>query len=216
MKSTRLSEVLVLAACALPFAYLAFLWPSLPETVPTHFDAAGNPNGWSSRSSLPLFLLLVTLLPWAALKFLPKIDPKRNFETFPENFQRLRLVIGLAMAGIGCIIVHSAAHPGFRPGGMVAVAVSILLMGLGNYLTTVRPNYFVGIRTPWTLESAEVWRKTHQLGGRLLFGAGVLGLLGALLLPEVWRIPLVVGLAVGASLASVVYSYLVYKKGKEG
>lgn len=87
-------------------------------------------------------------------------------------------------------------------------------MFLGNYMQTVKPNYFIGIRTPWTLENETVWARTHKLGGRLYFIAGGLVMVLAFVLKGL-MMPVFIGIIVAASVVPMVYSYVVYKQLKD-
>ena len=96
-----------------------------------------------------------------------------------------------------------------------AISRMALLAAIGNYITTVRPNFFVGIRTPWTLFNETVWRKTHQLAGRVWVGGSILGAILLLLVPTAWQLPVlltVVGILV---IIPTVYSYIVFRQEKQ-
>lgn len=146
----------------------------LPPQVATHWGVQGAPDGWSSRTSTVLFgpiaILAMTLILWA----LPAIDPKReNYAKFATVF-RLLVNVGITFV----FVVHLAvlANGAGAPVNVVRVlgaSIGVLLIIVGNYLGRLRPNWFFGIRTPWTLSSEEVWRKTHRVGGWLFVLAGL-------------------------------------------
>ncbi len=212
MKKNPVLEILIWATVASPLLYLAASWGQLPEIVPTHFNAAGEPDGFSSKSSLAgilVFLLLPTTL---LVAFVPKLDPKRNFDQFPGSFQRLRLVLALSLAAIGMIIVYSAMHAGFNPVRVLMVVLGGLFAGLGNYLGTVKPNYFVGIRTPWTLESETVWRKTHRLGARWFFAMGLIIIVGGLAVPVKMAFWLLLVVPLVVCVGIVYYSWRAFQQ----
>ncbi|MCC6463100.1 MAG: SdpI family protein [Saprospiraceae bacterium] len=213
MKKVSVIEMSLWVLLAVPFVYLALVWAQLPESVPTHFNAQGEADDYSSKSSLVWILLFMQLLPFILLKYIPQLDPKRKPEDFGQNYERLRLIITLFMAAIGCIIVM-AAYQKIDMALILPVLLSALFAGIGNYISTAKPNYFVGIRTPWTLESEEVWRKTHRLGGRLMFWAGVACLVLSFLMPAEVRLPLILVLLVGSCLVPTVYSYFAYRQSK--
>jgi uncharacterized membrane protein len=111
----------------------------------------------------------------------------------------------------GTILAHVGGLLG-DPFRSMSVGFSLSWLLMGNILGKVRPNATTGIRTPWTYRSPEVWRRTHRLAGRLMVLAGVLGLLGALLLPGMLALWLVVGLVLVSALGPAAYSYLLWRK----
>ena len=150
----------------------------LPPEVTTHWNFRGQPDGWSSRTTAALFgplaILGLTVIVWV----LPIIDPKR------ENYPKFAAVFGLLVNVliVFLLVVHLAllANGAGAPVDMMrvlGVSIGVMLVVAGNYLGRLRPNWFVGIRTPWTLSSEEVWRKTHRIGGWLFVAAGLITLL---------------------------------------
>lgn len=214
MKKNPALELLIWAIAAAPFVYLAVLWGQLPPEVPTHFNAAGEPDDYSSKSSLFLIMGFVTLPTNLLIRFLPALDPKQNFDQFPDAFQRLRLVIAIGLAAICCVIVYSATHTGSNPVRILTIVLGGLFAGLGNYMGALKPNYFIGIRTPWTLESPTVWRKTHQMGGRLFFIAGIVTILMALVFPVKSLVFAIALPVLVVSVVTVYYSWRVYQQEK--
>jgi uncharacterized membrane protein len=176
---TRLSwlEVILLAA---PFLALAIYWSDLPARVPVHWDLSGQINGWAAKAPgmliVPLTALGMTLL----LRVLPWLDPKLQ----PTGGSEGRMPAILPIVRISALVlldtiffVQIATSLGKEVAGgrILMTCLLVFFLVLGNYLGNLRPNYFVGIRTPWTLENPETWRATHRLGGRLMFfGALVL------------------------------------------
>lgn len=160
-----------------PFLALLILWKDLPNRVPVHWNLHGQIDGWSSKPSLfvmPLFSLGIIVF----LHFLPRIDPKLRRAAGEHGRMKnalaiLRLALAAFFAAIFYMVVTaSLGHP-LPASRIVPASVLLLLAVFGNYLSNLRPNYFAGIRTPWTLESPDTWRATHRLGGRLLFFGSV-------------------------------------------
>ncbi len=108
MKKETMLELGLWALLVVPFLYLALVWNQLPEMVPTHFNAQGEPDDYSSKNALAVMLLAFLLLPALVLKYVPQLDPRRKPEDFGANFYRLRLVISVFMAAIGMLMVHAA------------------------------------------------------------------------------------------------------------
>ena len=205
-------QLLTLAALVLPVLYLLWAWPQLPTLVPMQYGLDGHVNSYGSRNYL---WLLATMLPLGVVllfSVLPRLDPKRRLDGASANFQKLRLVVVSLIGGVNCYTLYLAMHPGAGPGRGLAVALGMFFALLGNYLTTVQPNYFVGIRTPWTLESSAVWARTHRVGG-ILFCVGGLLLAGlAVVLPLAWVMPMLLAVVLSIAAFSYIYSYVLFRQ----
>ncbi len=116
------------------------------------------------------------------------------------------------LSSLACYTLYVALHPGTLPIRGIVMIVGLFLAFMGNYLTTVQPNYFVGIRTPWTLESPAVWARTHRLGGILFCLAGLLLAGLALVLPLPYVTPALLVLLVGTVLVCYAYSYVAFRQ----
>ena len=99
-----------------------------------------------------------------------------------------------------------------KKGTAVSILLGLLFVFLGNMMGKIKPNYFFGVRTPWTLADPDVWNRSHRLAGRLFFLAGLVTILSALLLPEAALFAVLMGSVLGAALATVLMSYLWYRK----
>jgi uncharacterized membrane protein len=176
-KLNWLESVLLLA----PIVALVTLWKELPERVPMHWNLQGQINGWGSKASL-LAMPLVSLATIALLHWLPRIDPKlRAADGGQGRMQNALQILRLALAAFfGAIFAMQLAACLGRAvpiSRLMPTTLLLFLAVIGNYLSNLRPNYFAGIRTPWTLESPETWRATHRLGGHLLFFGSLILLL---------------------------------------
>ena len=214
MKKTTLIEWLIALFSLAPFVYLAAIWNTLPDQVPVHFNFEGQADRYSGKGELLIPLVFVCLLPWVLMRFLPSIDPKGKLQENPASLRNIRLIIAAFMGVLGVVIVNSASNNGAHIGALLPAIISALFMGLGNYMINVKPNYFIGIRTPWTLEDEDVWRKTHRIGGRMMFFGGLASLALSLLLPVKLAFAAFMILTMGAALIPVVLSYVYYRQKK--
>lgn len=192
-------QLLTLALLALPPLYLRWAWPVLPAQIPTHFGLDGQANGFTSRDHIWLVVLALPLGGAALLTALPRFDPKQRLDGNNVNFQKLRLAVVALPSGLACQSLYLSLHPATPPGRGIAVLLGLFFAFLGNYLTTVQPNYFVGIRTPWTLESPAVWARTHRVVGFLFCASGLLVAGLALVLPLAWTNALLVAAVLGTA-----------------
>ena len=205
-------QLLTALTVVVPSLYLVYVWPALPAQVPSHFSLDGQVNGYTSRHNLWLLALALPLGTALLLTFLPRLDPKHRVDSSNTNFQKLRLALVALLSGLACYCLYIGLHPSTAAGKGVAVLLGVFFLFLGNYLTTVQPNYFVGIRTPWTLESPTVWARTNRVGGILFCLSGMLMTGLALALPLAWVSPMMLVLILGSALFSYAYSYVVFRQ----
>ena len=198
------------ALCLLPIALTLCVYGRLPEQVPTHWNFAGEVDGWSHKAFAGFGLPLLMAVLNAAAHLALDNDPKR------KNIARAIVLIGKWTLPTVCLLVVPMtllAGLGWEVpvGTLVPAIVGLLIMIMGNYMPKTRSSYTAGIRLPWTLHSEENWRRTHRAAG-VCFVAGGLGMIVfALALPAfAW-----IGLALLLVLAAVpcVYSFILYKRG---
>jgi len=212
-KKLRRAEWLALALVVTSFVAAIIALPLLPARVPSHWNAAGEIDGYMPRGWGAFFMPVLSLVILAILVIFPRIDPKReNIEKFRPYFDDFILAFLVFMSYFHLLTL--AAGVGFTVNIVMPLvpAFAILFFVLGRLISHAEPNWTVGIRTPWTLSSETVWRKTHEMGGKLFRAAAVVGLLG-LLFPSaaIWFILVPI---LGTALTTVVYSYVEFRKEK--
>lgn len=197
--------ILVLAMAALTAA----LYPLLPATVALHWDMHGRANGFGPRVFLfgNVGVMAAVLLLWT---WRPLLSPARfTVDSFLATYWRLGLLVMLFLAFVHCMVLWVALTPGETLQRAIAAAVAVFIGLIGNVMGKVRRNFWIGVRTPWTLASERVWYATHRFAGKTMVGGAVLSLAGVL-----GGLPMVVTLggAVAGVLAPVLYSLWLYKK----
>jgi len=205
-------EIPFLVLALLPFVYLAFIWKQLPDLVPMHWNIEGEIDRWGSKKELITMLVLLSGLNYFIFLVIPYIDPKQKLQNMGNKFKHLRFVITLFMTALAIGIIHSTQEKTSKM-TFVFILVGLLIAFLGNYFKTIKPNYFIGIRTPWTLENEVVWKKTHVLGGQLWFVGGILMAL-TFLLPKDFQFYTFIGITIVICIIPFVYSYLEFQKQK--
>lgn len=188
-------------------------YPRLPNPVPTHWNAAGQPNGYSSPLVGAFLFPAIMLGIYLMFFVLPRIDPRgKNYERFGDTYIFLRNLIVLYLGFVDGISLAAVFQPGHAlNSAWMMVGIGFLFAAMGNYMPRVRPNWFVGIRTPWTLSSDEVWRATHRLGGQVMFVGGVAIVVIGILFPPL-GLAVVAAAAAALALIPTVYSYLLYRR----
>jgi len=195
-----------------PFVYLAIIWNTLPEKVPTHWNYKGDVDKWGDKYSLIALLFLLPVLTYVSMLVIPKIDPKKKIEQMGGKYYQLKFILVLFMSTLVFIILQISVNQSTSSPNLIFIAVGALLIALGNYFTVIQPNYFIGIKTPWTLENKEVWKLTHILAGKLWIIGGLLIVLGSLTIDKSVFIYLFIVTIAILTLVPVIYSYIKFKE----
>ena len=209
MTSLR-TNVLCLIFIGIVLAIAAYLYPSLPEQIPTHWNIAGEVDDYTPKPWGVLILPLAAVFVFVVMKLIPIISPK-GFRTdqFTDVVNIFTVTLVGFMSAVALLVLLAATGRNVHMNEMIFAGVGILFIILGNYLGKVRKNFFLGIRTPWTLASDEVWNRTHRLGGWIFVLIGFFMFLNAFIrLPE----GVLIGSIVVVALVPVVYSFVLYRK----
>jgi uncharacterized membrane protein len=169
-----LKEPVLWVFIVLPYVYLSTIWDKLPARVPTHFDFEGKANDWSDKSSLLYLPGALTIGIYLLMLVIPYIDPKKKLQQMGSKYYNLRFLMTFFFSILAIFILYISSTGSLKNPNMLYTIIGALFAMLGNYFQTLRPNYFIGIRTPWTLESEQTWKKTHRLGGKIWMVGGVL------------------------------------------
>jgi len=203
--------ILIIASVILSFYFYA-RWPA---QVASHWNFRGIVDGYSSSVFMAFFFPLLFIGMYILFWVLPYIDPKRErYAEFAKTYHIFKAVI---IAALFAVYVATGIYNlgyNFNVGIAVAVIIGILMIIIGNYLGKIKFNYFMGIRTPWTLASETVWNKTHRVGRWLfiLFGTA---LIVSPFLPEALGIIVFIAGAVIAIVGSFFYSYIAFIQEKK-
>lgn len=210
-------ELLLLFITIAPIVYLFIIWKELPDQVPMHWNFQGEVDRYGTKVSLACLVLFINIPIYLLMLFLPKITAKQDsIERMGKKYYRLRLILQLFMSALVFVILLVSAGATQTPiETLLGYCFIFFMLLFGNYMGSIRQNHFMGIRTPWTLESEEVWRKTHLLGGRMWIGGAIVGFILLFFLPNNWALMSVVALMVVPMILAALYSFVLFKKLKE-
>lgn len=211
-QKNNLLEFLIWAVALVPLAYLLISWQEMPDRVPIHFNLEGEADDWGSKNFMAGMILLLTLGMNLLLLVIPNIDPKEKLSRMGNKYQQLRFLLSLFMASLSVFIVYSAKSGSLENSNFINLLIGALFIALGNYFQAIKPNYFIGIRTPWTLESETVWKKTHRLGGRLWVLGGMVMCISALITSPKLRLAVFLATVAVVVLIPVIYSFIEQRK----
>ncbi len=216
MKWNKMLLVSAVVIALIPLGLYAYYYDQLPAQVATHFDFAGNANGFTRREYLwvPLGLPL-GMIP--LLVILPRSDPRgKSYQKlgriYPGFVWGMTVFLTVLMTAL---LVNGVSAVALPMETLTVVAVGILFLVLGNYLPKMKQSYTLGIKTPWTLDHEVVWNKTHRLAGPCFMVAGMCMCLTPLL-PSPWRFAvMMVSIALAAGIPGVM-SYVYYRREQWG
>lgn len=190
------------------FALVAI--PFMPDRIPIHWNVRGEIDGYGSRWTTLLFgpgLLFFGLGLAAAI---PAMSPAGyRVQRFGPTYYAMMFIMQAMFAYIATFLILGGLAPQLDMSRWLIAGILIALGLMGNLMGRTQRNFFVGIRTPWTLASDEVWTRTHRFGGRLMFISGVLG--GLAIVAGVPPMPVFV-VVIAAVLYPIFYSYWIWRQ----
>ncbi|PED07679.1 SdpI family protein [Bacillus pseudomycoides] len=207
MKKHLFAIILILITCV---AWV-ISWPHLPNTIATHWSG-GTADGFSSKLTGMMSMVGIMIGCYVFLNVLQKIDPKKeNYEKFSKALMMINnsLLVVLFIGNID-IITNGLGYKLFI-NRVPELLVGILFLIIGNYLPQCKPNFFVGMRNPWTLSNEEVWRKTHRFSGKVFVALGLM-MIVSIVVPASWRSYMMLTMILVVVVLTNGYSYILYKK----
>jgi len=204
-------EIIPISLIIFAILVSVFLYSSLPDKIPSHWNIKGEVDAWSSKNFTVLFYPSLALGIYLFMTFIPLIDPlRRNYLKFNVAYFWFRTIFVLFFVLLYLYTLWSVLGEALNINYFIMPAISILFIVIGIFIPKIKKNYFVGIRTPWTIHSEEVWNKTHQFGGKFFIAAGLI-VLCSLLFPEYSFLIVISVIPIAASIP-VIYSYFIFRK----
>ena len=208
--STKAATITIFIMLVLSFLTALALYPIMPDPMPSHWNAQGEVDGYMSKFWGMFLMPLITLGIVLLFLAIPRIDPlKANIALFIDSYNIMMVALVAYMLYIYALTLLAALGYGFNMTFMLLPAMGVLFIIIGFLIGKAKRNFFIGIRTPWTLSSDTVWAKTHQLGKWTFMGAGAVSVLCVLLGEVGFWIMMITLMA--AAFVPVVYSYLLWK-----
>ncbi len=215
IKSTIKTEFIPLALIILMAVSAVYFYNNLPARVATHWNIAGQVDGYGSGQAQALALPLVAVGMYLLFLLLPYLDPKKDrYEQFSKVYHTFKAIILALLTVIYFIIALNGLGYNLPVGIIMPGLIGLLfIIIIGNYMGKIKMNWFMGIRTPWTLSSENVWNKTHRFGGKMFILAGLL-MIAEIVLPISWKLPIFIIMMVMLLFGTIGYSYIVYLQEK--
>ncbi|MBU5678608.1 MAG: SdpI family protein [Candidatus Aenigmatarchaeota archaeon] len=208
MEKITLSFILIIL---LSFLFSIYFYPKIPERMATHWNAKGEVDSYLPKA-IGIFIIPFSLIPIFIIFYLiPKIDPlKKNIECFRKYYDIFAILFFLFMLSFHIWIILWNVGITINPQVFLPIAFSFLFFYLSILLENAKRNWFVGIRTPWTLSSEKVWKNTHKLGGKLFRIVAILSFIGIFFGKYSWFFILVPVILI--SIYLILYSYFEYER----
>ncbi len=204
-------EIIISGIILLSFAVGIYFYPQMSDRVASHWNIRGEVDGYMSKFWGLFLMPIISIGMLIMFIFIPKIDPlKKNIEKFRKYFDRFILLIIIFLFYIYLLTIFWNIGIRFNMGQLMVPAMGILFYYVGILTENAKRNWFVGIRTPWTLSSETVWNKTHKIGGKLFKIAGIIACFG-IFFPK-YAIFLVLIPVISITVYTFIYSYLEYQK----
>jgi uncharacterized membrane protein len=199
---------------ALTFIATAIIYPKLPNKIPMHWNINGAIDRYGARWQaylLPIILLVFIVI----MKVAPKIDPKKeNYKSFQKYYDVFIIAFTILFAILQVITLKASFDPtSVSMNTIMPMLIGLFFAVIGILLPKFDHNYFVGVKTPWTLADPENWKTTHKFAGPLWVIGGLLITLTSIILPSIsFMITMVIIFVI--AIVPIVYSYLLYRKKK--
>ncbi|NMC51574.1 SdpI family protein [Candidatus Kuenenbacteria bacterium] len=191
-----------------------YFYSHFPERVATHWNISGEVDGWSSRGFSAFFFPALNLAIYLLMIGLPSLDPRRgNYENFRTAYHVIKGALVVFLSLIYFVVGLNGLGYKIPVGTIIPIGIGVLFVVIGYFLNHVKQNWFLGIRTPWTLSSESVWQKTHHFASRIFMFCGVLMAVCGFYPSFFW--PAMIAILALMVFGTIVYSYLVFRKEKD-
>ncbi|MBU1350208.1 SdpI family protein [Patescibacteria group bacterium] len=207
----RKSEIAILGIILLSLIVSIYFYPQMPEKIASHWNIQGQVDGYMSKF-LGLFLMPIILIGFALLFVaIPRIDPlKANIEKFRRYYEGFIILLFLFLLSIHFQVILWNIGIKISPNVMFPIGLGLLFFYIGVLCENAKRNWFIGIRTPWTLSSEKVWEKTHKIGGKLFKIAGVIAFVGVFF--QSYALFFIFVPVILVAVYTIIYSYFEYQK----
>jgi uncharacterized membrane protein len=208
-------EIVVIILVILPLIYFLKVYPLLPPVIPTHFGFDGKPNGYSDKQTMIWIILSTSLISAASyllIKFLPRIDPKKTAGMAGDKLQNIAMAVVALLSAVMISILYTSIHGSLSFSHLFNPIMGIFFIVVGNLMYSIKPNYFVGVRVPWTLENEDNWRATHRMTSILWVIGGILITVCTLVLPEHNSEYFFMISTLILALGPIIYSFIYFRK----
>ncbi len=212
IKPTIKTEIAPVILIILTVGVSVFFYNNLPEKIAVHWNFAGQADRYSSGQNQAIIAPLVIIGAYLLFLFIPYLDPRKDaYKQFNKVYHIFKSAILALLFAVYLVIGLNGLGYNLPVEIIVPGLIGILFIVMGKYMGEIKMNWFMGIRTPWTLSSEEVWDKTHRFSGKMFVLAGLL-MVAQIFLPLKFRLPVFIISIAAIVFGAVIYSYILYLK----
>jgi len=205
-------EWLMILLIIFNIAFGLYIFNMLPDQIPTHWDMHGNPDQYSGKAFGSFFIPGLLAFIYLLMTFLPLADPKKDrYKDFSKAYTVIRLILVIYLTAIYWASSAYALGVNINIADFSTISIGVLFLIIGNFMPKLKPTWFVGIRTPWTLSDETVWYKTHRLGGKMFLLGGLI-ILALTLFPTSIRWIVFMAVVFAVVIVTFVYSWWIWRK----
>jgi uncharacterized membrane protein len=218
MNNKKMVLFYVLLLIGIPFIYAAYLYPSLPEIIPTHFNIKGEADGFGGKDSIylgPSIMGMASLFTYLFLTYIKKIDPKRNEQVEDGLYQKFGFFTVLFLSALSMVILYTTSHNDISIEKLLFPIMGLAFAALGVYMPKLKQNYFAGFKLPWTLDNVDNWNATHKIAGKVWLYGGIIQFFAGLAFSSVASFVIFFIAMVVMVLVPTIYSYRMFKNGNK-
>jgi uncharacterized membrane protein len=218
MNNKKMVLFYVLLLIGIPFIYAAYLYPSLPEIIPTHFNIKGEADGFGGKDSIylgPSIMGMASLFTYFFLTYIKKIDPKRYEQIEDGLFQKFGFFTVLFLTALSMVILYTTTHQGISIEKLLFPLMGLAFAGMGLYMPKIKQNYFAGFKLPWTLDNEDNWNATHKIAAKVWLYGGVIQFIAGIIFSSVTSFVIFFIDMIVMVLIPTIYSYRMFKNGNK-
>jgi len=218
MNNKKMVLFYVLLLIGIPFIYAAYLYPSLPEIIPTHFNIKGEADGFGGKGSIylgPIIMGVASLFTYFLLANIKKFDPKRAGQVDEGLFQKFGFFTVLFLSALSMVILYATTHQGMPIEKLLFPIMGLAFAGMGLYMPKIKQNYFAGFKLPWTLDNVDNWNATHKVAGKVWLYGGIVQFFAGMAFSSVTSFVIFFIDMIVMVLVPGIYSYRMFKNGNK-
>ena len=218
MKNNTPNLLIALILLTIPLGYAAYVYPSLPNTIPTHFNLKGEADGFGGKDSIflgPGIMAVVGLFTFFLLSNIKQFDPKKYKSEDDGMFKKLALLIVAFLSVLAFVITFSATNQTVNITKIILPVLGIFFAVMGWYMPKLHQNYFAGFKLPWTLENENNWNATHKVAGKWWLYGGIFQCITGMVLTNKLSFICFITSTLFMVLIPTVFSYRMFKNGNQ-
>ena len=216
MKPNTPNLLLALVLLAIPFGYAAYVYPSLPDTIPIHFNIKGEADGFGGKDSIflgPGIMAVTGLFTFFLLSNIKNFDPKRYKAADDGMFKKLALFVVAFLSILALLITFTSTNQNVNVAKLILAFIGLCFSALGWFMPKIHQNYFAGFKLPWTLENESNWNETHKVAGKVWLFGGIFQAIASITLPsKLGFISFMIATAIMVIIPTI-FSYRMFKRG---